>query len=95
MNKHETLSLIDGHFTADEAREVLVSIFLAKINFHVMRNFSSQERLGCSDKVAMERIPILKQSVERIQELVSHASANKERLIVTAEVKIQFAAAEE
>jgi len=90
MNKHETLSLMDGHFTADEAREVLISIFQAKIHFHVMRNFSSQERFGCHDKVAMERLPILKKGLERIQELVSRSSEINERLIVTAQVRIQF-----
>lgn len=91
MIENETLTLIDGRFTADEAREVLMSIFLAKIQFHEMKNFSSQERFGCNDNVAVERIPDLRKSTRRILELVSQAAADKRTMIVTSVVKIEFA----
>lgn len=90
MNKHESLTLLDGHFTADEAKEVLMSIFHAKIHFHELKNFSSRERFGCDDKVAMERIPELKKSMQRIQDLVSQATENNMDVLVTSVVKVEF-----
>lgn len=90
MNKHETLTLLDGHFTAEEAREVLMSIFYAKIHFHEMKNFSSQERFGCKDEVAVERIPKLKESMKRIQELVIQAAESRKSMLVTSVIKIEF-----
>lgn len=90
MNKIETLSLLKGHFTAEEAREVLVGLYHAKIHFHEMKNFSSQERFGCNDKIASERIPELKESLRKVQELVAHASGSNKKMIVTSTVNIEF-----
>ncbi len=90
MNKIETLSLLKGYFTAEEAREVLVSLLHAKIHFHEMKNFSSQERFGCNDKVATERIQELKESLRRVQELVARAAGSNKKVKVTSMVDIEF-----
>ena len=44
MKKNETFNLIDGVFSVDEAREILMNIFSTKIQFHEMKNLSSEER---------------------------------------------------
>ena len=56
MLKNKKLKLIEGKFLHDEAKEILRNIFSAKINFHQMKNFSSQERFGKDDKTAVKKI---------------------------------------
>ena len=52
MKKTETLMLIDGSFTIDEAKEIVVNIIFSKIIFHNVKNLSSQERFGKDDEIA-------------------------------------------
>ena len=49
MNKIEKLNLIEGNFSGEEAKEILMNVFLAKIHYHELKNFSSQERFGKDD----------------------------------------------
>lgn len=88
MNKLETLTLIEGNFSEEEAREILMNIFSAKINFHRLRNFSSQERFGKHDELAQKRIPELKKEVEKVLRVVSEAKSQNKRLIITSEIAI-------
>ena len=41
MNKTENLNLIEGNFSIEEAKEILMNIFLTKIHFHEMKNFEN------------------------------------------------------
>jgi hypothetical protein len=58
------LKLIDGNFSA-EAREILMSVFLGKIDFHENKNFSSEERFGKVDLTALKN-PELQRSMDII-----------------------------
>ncbi len=55
MKKNEALSLIDGKFSATDARELLMNLFLSNIQFHQMKNVSSQERFGKDDKLSVNK----------------------------------------
>ena len=94
MNNIETLTLVDGHFTHQQAREVLLSLFQAKIHFHEMENFSSQRRFGHEDPMAVKRIPDLKKNMKSILDLVSQAAKGNKKMIVTSVIKIEFTDAE-
>ena len=89
MNKKQELKLIEGHFSPDEAREIVMNVFLSKIKFHQNKNFSSEERFGKEDVNAVKRIPELKKSMIAISELIDSAKQNNETLEITSEVKIQ------
>lgn len=90
MNKSESLMLLKGRFTADEAREILMNLFRAKIGFHELRNFSSRERFGHDDQVASERIPELKESLRRIEDLAGEAERAGRLMAVSSIVHIEF-----
>lgn len=90
MNSIETLTLVDGRFTHQEARDVLMSLFQAKIQFHEMQNFSSQELFGHEHRLAVERIPDLKKNMRKIQDLVAMAVQTNKKMIVTAVIQIEF-----
>ncbi len=94
MNDIEALTLLDGHFTPEEAREVLLSLFQAKIQFHEMQNFSSQERFGHEDAMAVKRIPDLKNNMRKIQNLVAVAVQTNKKMLVSSVVNIEFTDAE-
>jgi hypothetical protein len=88
MKTTETLTLIDGCFTIDEAKEILSNIISSKINFHNTKNWSSQERFGKDDEIAKKRILALKNEMERFQVILSEAKTNNQKLIVSSEINI-------
>lgn len=88
MKDIEKLTLIDGVFSTEEAKEILMSIFTSKINFHNIKNWSSNERFGKDDESAQRRIPALKNEIENLQIILSKAKANNKKLVVTSEINI-------
>jgi hypothetical protein len=90
MNKIEKLNLIDGVFSTEDAKDILMNIFSAKINFHQLKNFSSQERYGKDEDTARKRIPKLKNEIEKSLEIIAEAKAKSKRLVISSEINIQF-----
>ena len=90
MNNIEKLNLIEGNFSNEEAKEILMNIFLTKIHFHEMKNFSSQERFGKDNETAEKRIPELKKELNKVLHIISEAKANNKKLVITSEINIGF-----
>lgn len=90
MNKLEQLNLIEGNFSDEEATEILMSVFLAKINFHEKKIFSSQVRFGKDDELAINRIPKLKKEIEKMLQIISEAKLKNKRLSITSEINISL-----
>jgi len=90
MNKTTSLTLIEGDFSDDEAREILINIFSSKINFHNIKNWSSQERYGKDDEIAQARIPALKIEIEKLKEILLEAKAQNKRLQVSSQINISL-----
>jgi hemerythrin superfamily protein len=90
MNKIEKLKLIEGEFTFNEAREILTSMFNSKINFHNIQNWSSQERYGKDDETAQKKIPLLKNEIEKLEEIILEAKANNKKLVINSEINISL-----
>lgn len=90
MTDTQKLVLIDGVFTGEEAKDILINIFTSKISFHQLRNFSSQERFGKDDETAQKRIPALKAEMELLQQILRDAKEKQQKLIINAEVLITF-----
>ncbi|MEO6671689.1 MAG: hypothetical protein ABIN36_19550 [Ferruginibacter sp.] len=90
MIKNEQLKFIEGIFLPEEAKEILTNVFLAKINFHQMKNFSSQERFGKDDAIAIKRITALKSEIVKLEKLLLSAKNKNKKLIVNSEINISF-----
>ena len=88
MKNTETLTMIEGNFTHDEAKELLMNMFSSKINFHNIKNWSSNERFGMDDEIAQKRIPELRKEILKLLEILSEAKAKNRRLIITSEINI-------
>lgn len=90
MKNSEKLSFINGDFTYDEAKEILIKMFNSKINFYKIKNWSSQERYGKEDSNALSKIPALNQELDRLQKLISLAKEKNKKLEVISEMRIQL-----
>jgi hypothetical protein len=95
MKTTETIKLIDGNFSPTDAKELLMNLFINKINFHQNKNFSSHERFGKEDETATRRIPELKESVEAISRIVNEATAQNQNIVITSTVNIHFSNTDE
>jgi hypothetical protein len=95
MNQTEKLTIINNHFTAEEAKEILMNLFNSKLNFLNIKNWSSQERFGKNDVIAEERIPALKSEIKRLEEILTEAKNNNKKLVVNSEIYISLQENEE
>lgn len=55
-NELQELLLIQGQFSATEAREVLMNLINSKLSYHNKRNLRSFEHRGESDQHSLKRI---------------------------------------
>jgi hypothetical protein len=90
MKRNETLTIIDGNFTYDEAKEILMDIISSKINFHCIKNWSSQERFGKDDAIAQKRIPALRNEMIKLEDILSEAKAKNLKLAVSSDINISL-----
>ncbi|NMR33791.1 hypothetical protein HIO71_06160 [Chryseobacterium aquaticum] len=90
MNNLEKLTLIEGNFTTEEAKEILHNVFMTKIKFHEHKNFSSIERFGKDDATAVNRIPELKKELQRVNEIFAWAQQHHKGLHLSSEIQISF-----
>jgi len=89
MAKQENqFNLLNGTFSAKDAREILATLFNDKISFHRLRNFSHEERFGTPDPQATERIPKLKQTLEDILTVLKQHDAEAQ-FEIHADIKIK------
>lgn len=86
--KIEKLKLIEGSFQTDEAKEILMNVFSTKIQFHNLKNFSSQERFGKADEFAENRILELKNEIKKFQKILEQARVNNHKIHISSEIKI-------
>jgi homoserine dehydrogenase len=90
MKEIETLSLIDGQFSDEEANDILMNVFLKKITFHERKDFSAIEMHGASDKNEKDRIITLKKEMEKAHKIIAEAKSKNQRLRINSEIKISL-----
>ena len=90
MKNTEILTIIDGNFTHYEAKEILMKMFSSKINFHNIKNWSSKEQFGKDCEIAQKRIPVLRNEMKKLEEILSEAKAKNKKLVVTSEINISL-----
>lgn len=88
MKKTQTIELIKGVFTPDDAREILLTLLDNKINFHNLRNWSSRERFGKPDAYSEERLTNLRESREKVKQIISQSIKQEENLMINSSIEI-------
>ena len=90
MKDSKELKLIDGKFTTEEASEILLNLYGNKIQFHELKNFSSQERFQKEDAIAIQRIPELKVDMETVVKLIKEAIQKNQKLEIKSFIQISL-----
>lgn len=90
MEKTQKLTPIEGIFSHEDAEEILINMYKSKINFHNIKNWSSQERFGKDDAISQKRLPELRQDVERLKAFLAQVKAQGKRLAISSEIKLVF-----
>jgi len=90
MEAVQTLSLISGTFSPNEAREILLEMIKSKINFHNLKNFSSEIRYNEPDLHSKQRIAELTEARENILELIHEAKLNSLNIKIETDLFIQL-----
>jgi hypothetical protein len=90
MKQEETVVLIKGEFTAEQAKEILTNVFSTKIHFHQMKNFSSLERFSKEDEIAISRLPELKRELKRTLAFLETSEFAGKNIQVHSEIKISI-----
>jgi hypothetical protein len=82
--------LIDGIFTPKEASEILLNLYISKLKFHQMKQFSAQERLGEDDVLAIHKIQQLQLAIDKIKEVLQAAQAAKQEIVIESNVSLHL-----
>ena len=88
MGNLKKFELINGKFLTEESSEILQNIFASKIQFHQMKNFSSQERFGKDDEQAKQRILQLTDNLNEVMKFIKEAEKNNEFVEINSEIII-------
>ncbi|MGB5243700.1 MAG: hypothetical protein WBN16_10795 [Lutimonas sp.] len=85
------ITLIDGKFTGQEAKEILLHLIFSKMNFHTKKSLGSIERNGEPDPVSERRIEQLLNSEKEIKALMEGLAKDNKKLVIESSINIRLA----
>lgn len=89
-SENKSYRLINGSFSPDAARQVLLSLINHKINFQQLNNWSHRERFGEDNPAAIKRVEELGQTREDIAQLITEAAAAGMKLSINSNIEIEL-----
>lgn len=90
MDSNLELSLINGIYTTEEAKEILMNVFASKIQFHELKNLRSMVTNDTEDETSILRVRQLKQAVEQFNQLLRQAKENNFELSIQSSIQISL-----
>jgi hypothetical protein len=90
METNLKLSLINGVYSSEEAKEILMNIFASKIQFHELKNLRSIVTRDTEDEISTLRVRQLKQAVDQFNELLKQAEENNLELAIQSSIQISL-----
>jgi hypothetical protein len=85
--------LISGVFSPAEAKKVLMSLILDKINFHHKSNWSHKERFGEPDLFSVKRMKELNQTRAELITLIEDADSAGQHMAINCAIEITLSPA--
>ena len=86
MNKHTT-KLIDGNFTIENAKSVLLKLIGDKISYHQLKKFSNEERFNQDHEHSQQRISELSSEREQLLNWLDQFD-DSEKLQINCKIEI-------
>jgi hypothetical protein len=83
----EKFKLIEGVFSAKDAKEILLTFIEEKIKFHELKSFSAEVKTGHKSEEALIRVEELKKTRRELVELLE--SENMESIYLSSYVEVK------
>lgn len=90
MKKENKFSLIEGTFTPDEAKDILMSLVYNKIQFYKRKNFSLQIRKGNNDEYSLNKKNELDKIRQQILDQIDNIVKKNQSIEILCSVDIKF-----
>ncbi|MCH6200712.1 hypothetical protein MMU07_14095 [Aquiflexum sp. LQ15W] len=90
MDRKNIITLINGEFETEEAKDILRNLIDFKIKFHQIKSFNSELKFGEKDARSQARIMELKASMQKMLEIMEEAEANGYSLKIDTKIDIEF-----
>lgn len=90
MKTHENIKLIDGLYSPEKAKEILVNVINSKIQFHALQSLTAWEKDGFKDVEINQRLLELKESREHVIKLFDHLDNTIKYVEMKASINIAF-----
>ena len=88
METKSNLILINGIFSPEEAKEVLMNILASKVQFHELKNLRSIVTKDSEDQTSISRVRQLKETIEELKLILNEASENNMGLSIKSNIEI-------
>ncbi|MCB0737028.1 MAG: hypothetical protein KDC92_05910 [Bacteroidetes bacterium] len=85
-----SVTLIDGTYSSEQARDILLNLVGSKINFHNQEIFSLQERFGRNSAHSVKRVAELKQVRDNLIQYLNKLDNKQVNVRINSEVHIQI-----
>lgn len=90
MKKAQTVNLIEGTFTPEDAKELLVELLKSKINFHNLKNWRSKEQFGKSDLLSTKKLEYLNEARENLKTFLEEAINQKKSITINSTIELKI-----
>lgn len=90
MKTNESIKLIDGLYSPEKAKEILVNVINSKIQFHALQSLSAWEKHGYKDIEVNKRLLELKESKEYLLTLFDQLDDSINCVEMKASIEITF-----
>lgn len=90
MKENENIKLIDGLYSPEKAKEILINVINSKIQFHALQSFISWEKDGFKNVEIHKRLLELKESRENITKLFDNMDNTINNVQMKASIDIKF-----
>lgn len=88
METKSNLILINGLFSPEEAKEVLMNILASKVQFHELKNLRSIITKDSEDQTSILRVRQLKDTIEELKLILNQAFENNMELSIKSNIEI-------
>lgn len=86
----QSFCLIDGTFSPDEARQILMTLVQDKISFHRRNDWSDRERQGEPNPAGGKRINELRATREKLDTFLAQAESQSMELVISCNIDISL-----
>ena len=90
MESIKKITLIDGSFDPEGAKDLLVNLLQNKVHFHTVKSLSFWERTGAKDVESIVRLEQLKVDRELVLKLMQEAQLEGKRVVIKSSIDIDF-----